>query len=300
MCILIIKRNNLKQSIELNEVRELLNTRLAESKKQISQIEKSLSKYVCPIYSQDDKNDVVLWGSAVLIKIADCYFLVTAAHVLLRSQTNTLFIWGNDGLVVLEGNSHSTPLELAENSKIEFSFMKLSHSLVSELKSFEFLDISNVEPNDLNHPKKLYTFVGYPCTQNKPKFYNHSIKRSIFIYTSNSLDLTVYKRLDLLASSHLVVGFEKKKGVNQQNRNTTMPDPFGMSGGGVWRLMSYSGLSLDFTPKLVGIGLEYHENGKCLVALRIAIILEAIKREFPQLDYAIPKSLQIKVGFSDE
>lgn len=288
----------MKQIIFNIDFEERKSNKLREYKEKISVIEKSLGKYVCPIYSIDEKEKLKLLGSAVLIRMNIYNFLITAAHVLKENKESTLYLFGKSDLVELKGTAYSTPFENANHSKIEFSFMHLDESTVKELIHFDFLDISFVEPNDFTHQHKLYTFVGYPGTKNKPRPDIKTVKRSIFVYSNSGSDNSLYKHFKVEPYSHIIVGYEKEKGINNQGEILTMPDPYGMSGGGVWNLTDFNQLPISFIPKLVGIGLEYHQDKKCLIALNMPIILEGIKHYFPQLKSLIPQSKYVKVNIS--
>lgn len=288
----------MKQIIFNIDFKERKNQKIREYKERISLIEKSLGKYVCPIYSINEKGKLILLGSAVLIRINIYNFLITAAHVLKENRESTLYLFGKSSLIELKGTVYTTPFENAINSRNEFSFMHLDESTIKELIHFDFLDVSFIEPNDFTHQHKLYTFVGFPSTKNKPRPDIKTVKRSVFVYSNNSSNNLLYRHFNVAPYSHIIVGYEKEEGINTQGEVLTMPDPYGMSGGGVWNLTDFNQLPITFSPKLVGIGIEYHCDKKCLIALKMPIILEGIKNYFPQIKNLIPQSKYIKVNIS--
>lgn len=75
------------------------------------------------------------------------------------------------------------------------------------------------------------------------------------------------------------------------------PDPWGMSGGAVFRLADLTALNTSsFTPKLVGIAMEYHTNPKVLVSVNIAFVIEALRSKFPNPDSLLPRSHTLKIN----
>jgi hypothetical protein len=68
-----------------------------------------------------------------------------------------------------------------------------------------------------------------------------------------------------------------------ERESDLLPDPHGMSGGGVWRIDDLQA-SNDPTLRLVGIIIEHHpQPHHTMIATRIGIAFEGIARLYPEL-----------------
>ena len=97
--------------------------------------------------------------------------------------------------------------------------------------------------------------------------------------------------------THIVVESDLKK-MTQAGERRTAPDPEGMSGGPVW---SYSQIGTDrdgkeeLSMRLAGIAISYKRDRRCLVGIRINILLERIRIKFPELSPAIPANPKLLI-----
>ena len=141
--------------------------------------------------------------------------------------------------------------------------------------------------------------LGYPCTKNKKlDLVKHSFRRSLLGYTSVLKFLnpparckcgTVFNR-----ASHLLLDFKKKKSGVVGGPPTTAPDVHGMSGGSLWRF--------DYPPatpgssKMVGMLIEWRRELGAILAVRMPLILEAVRNRYPHLSPEIPRTNTISIG----
>jgi hypothetical protein len=281
--------------------KDIIRKKLNDFKARINKIEHSLSKCICPIYSINEKNAPELLGSSVLLKVSKLHFLVTAAHVIKENKNSTLYLFGRTKLIELIGTVYTTPFNVSINSKEsknEFAFMLLDDLTIQELIHFEYLNNTDIEPNDYPHEKKLYTFVGYPASKNKPRYDIKSIKRSVFSFTNNSCGISDYIKLGVEQYSHINISFDKYKGIDNQGRIKIMPDPWGMSGGGIWSSIDLSSFPLKYNPKLVGIGIEYHKKEKIMLGIKISLVIESLKKYYPEVGKYFPESNLVKVNIN--
>lgn len=133
------------------------------------------------------------------------------------------------------------------------------------------------------HPqqKKIYGFIGYPKNKTKPKYGTTFIEGKLFSYSGTIVSLNTYKQLSISPHSHIVIGFDPKRSLDEKGETYTFPEAKGMSGSGVWLLENLNNKSSNSdVNKLVGIGIEYHKEPKVMVGTRIRAVIEIIKRKF--------------------
>jgi hypothetical protein len=66
-----------------------------------------------------------------------------------------------------------------------------------------------------------------------------------------------------------------------QGDHFQLPKPYGMSGGGVWRIDIDIRTQLVTTPLLVGIGIEYHKSRELFVVTRVQAAIPLAQELLP-------------------
>ena len=258
---------------------------------------------VCPLYRVDGTGKPVLFGSAVLLQIADAYFLLTAAHVLDHNETSTLYYGVGGPLRVLVGVAHKSSLTAGtsrDNDKNDVGFMELEPAIVTNLGSgHRFLNIRNLQPNDTVHPGIVYELRGYPATRSKRNPTTRKVRPGPFSYLATPAGTGRYTGLGVDPQSHLLLRFDRANSYNDEGHLITAPLPHGMSGGGVWkRRYDSRGDDLVQTGWLVGIATEYDDKEKVIVATRIGLFLEAIRVKYSRLSSEIPRCHTLRINVS--
>lgn len=218
-----------------------------------------IEKYTVAIYSEHQQ-ELKIFGSGILIKFQDLFFLVSAHHVLEREKEHIriqndpfeegipqdnvesffakckdgTFFYVNDvyqGLVfTTKFNSDKNDFEL--NDDTEFGVCKLDNHMVNNFlesdKSFYELD-HYLLPNILTTEALLIS--GYP---------KYAQKNNQEIY--RSYKATLLKHTVLPDSSLIRINFNTQAAYNyEQNQIVRMPPPKtmeGLSGGGVWSIQN--------------------------------------------------------------
>lgn len=259
-----------------------------------------LAQSVCPIYLIDYEGRISLIGSSILIRFGDSSFIVSASHVVHEKRNGTLFIVERKNSIPLDFDFHTSSTEGYESGKpdkIDFAFARLQYSLVSQFETYRFLDSTEIDPNFDPKSQKRYTFLGYPGTQNK---YNNIGKPIAHSYSGPILDIESYS-INSIEPPYLYIAIEcdDKKTMNDKEERYPFPKPYGMSGGGVWGWSIHDPIGLGnhrVSSKLSGIIIEMTSNEKVWIAIRVTLILEAIRDVYPYLSNLIPTTENLKVN----
>lgn len=241
-------------------------------------------KSTCHFLTIKDKNPVP-YGSGVFIEVDNVRFLITAAHVVENRETEIHVGIGRHELLRLGGeytiNSVSGD---RENDRIDIAILKLNQETIEKLGSnYIFLKQTELVINHEFQLFPMYTSVGFPASRSKYNSYKKELKSRPFIYTTIPAESAIYEKLNCKTFSNVIVHYNKQK-VQDYSTGTliTGPDPFGISGSGLWFTpIQVKGKGEYIDKKLVAIMTEWPiENKKCWIGTRIDVITEVIRQKY--------------------
>ncbi len=263
------------------------------------QLEASKDAYKSTCHYLTLKSDnPVPHGSGVFIQVASEKFLITAAHVV-DNKKNEIYVGiGEHDIICLGGESTVNQAPgLRDDDRIDLSILKLNNETIVKLgDQYQFLNQNEL---GINHDFKLmplYQSVGFPASKSKYNRHKDELKSTPFLYTTMPAEQKIYNELGCKQYSNFIVQYDKKKVMNYKtNQLMTGPDPYGISGSGLWFIppqLIANGEKID--KKLVGIMTEWpRDNRKYWIGTRIDIFTEII-RQIYNLD--IEKSKVVKVN----
>jgi hypothetical protein len=240
-----------------------------------------------------------LFGSAVVLKVLDEHFLVTAAHVFVAYENEDLRLPGSrclfkfpDGEFCSTRDPHVHPDP--DSEPLDLAVFPLTPAVVSDLNpDYQVVPIDWVSSAPVD-PGATYAFVGYPATKFKVDYprKKSGVAEWHWFY-GKSVGGETYDAVKRHPSNHIVTGFIKR-GMWKDGLRVIPPDPHGMSGGGVWvnEVEDSDGL-----PRLVGIGIEVDMAKGCLIGTRIGHALEMIRAIRPELSAHLPPKLENDITF---
>lgn len=237
-------------------------------------------------------------GSGVFIKVENQYFVLTAAHVVDYMHNDVFVGIDNKTLLKLGGEwTGNIPANKRENDRIDTAILKLDDISIKKVKAkYEFLDISEVGINHNFEIMPKYQSVGFPASQSKYNKFKNETKSKPFLFTTMPADKEIYEELKCKEFTNFIVHYDKKKVRNYKtDKLQTGPDPFGISGSGLW----YTPVQLKekgekVEKKLVGIMTEWPiKNRKYWIGTRIDLFTEVIRQKY---NLNIEQSKLVKVN----
>jgi hypothetical protein len=252
-----------------------------------------------PVYRYVARGTPELIGSAVLLEICERRFLCTAAHVLDARDGRDVHLPHGRTLQPFGAAVHITQMPASgrrEDDKLDFAIVELEGDNFDRFSSYRFITLAEIDQNEVPRAGRTYAFAGYPVSRNKSKRGTAGVREHVVHYTGGPLPQDRYDNEGLNLAPHLIVDFNLKNMVEGQEIVQPI-HPRGLSGGTVWRLGDLQEFE-DHTNRegLVGIGMEFRDDA--LIAVRISVILEAIRGFFPDLDACIPRSQWIALGMT--
>lgn len=254
---------------------------------------------VCPIFDIGRRNRLEVQGSSVLLTIGDKYFLVTANHVMEPIKHEELFVCQKNGMqslgsvIVGDIKGIRAISKSTKDDNIDIAYAELNCVTIDVFDDYEFLTIDDIQPHFEAPENNQYILIGWPATKTKPRYDRPGIHQEYLLYLTSLASKEVYENKSFSLIEVLALR-TPSKALDVTGNLQKVPQLKGMSGCGVWSVPS--DFSIDETKnseKLVGIGISYiinekvvHEN--VIFATRIAIVLEKIRTDHPELTSFIP------------
>lgn len=242
-----------------------------------------------PLFRATSRGEPELIGSCVLLRIGEVCFLISAAHCFDEdegAETHRLFVGAAGRLVEVEGVGMETQLPASgdrRDDRYDVAFVQLSHAAIEGLDGCEFFTLDDLDPYDSPNQNSGYLLVGYPWRRSRLVREETRVHYEALIYAGLPAPFERHAAIGTDPSSHYLVGFRRDRVIGASGY-TTAPRPEGVSGSGLWRFHSVSGIESNRRPeKLVGIVIEYWSDQHVLVATRISVVLELITQRHPEL-----------------
>ena len=242
-----------------------------------------------PIYGATVRGMAEPIGSCTLFVARDRHFLITAAHVVDHNEDTTLYLPGHGTLAVILGTSHQTRLPvsgLREDDHVDIAVLELDTDSVSSIGG-SFLTEEDIDEDDPGLPDCVYMAVGYPLSKNRRKInpMKHKMTPVRVRIVNTLLGQAEYGGLGLNSEVHRVLKYSPEDCVDDDGLRMAGPVPIGMSGGGLWRVGRY-GRPQDLVdprhqPRLVGVLIEHRKACRAIVATRMSLVMDIIRRKYP-------------------
>jgi hypothetical protein len=265
------------------------------------ELHRYLAGCTIPFYARNDAQ-AELFGTAVLLQVADTHFAISAAHVFdkacrLTENAVPVYVATNNqkkSLLPVDGWTAHTTLPVSgkdrDNDPLDVGLMVIPQAaaeILDEGRTFVRLGICELRQPLI--PEARYVVYGYPTMGSTVIPAERAIS-----YGPQPYVTTLYKgqrgELPTASESHryleINVDFVPDRTTDHHGNPSTILHPGGMSGGAIWRLYSHpremAGWSLG-NVKLVGIEHTYNRQIGVLRGTQIGCVLGLIHKSFPEL-----------------
>ncbi len=233
------------------------------------------SEITWPVYLRERRGPNRLLGSAVLLRLRDEPFLITAAHVLDKTRGGALRVATPRGIRTVYGKRHVTRKPAnggRDGDKLDIAVLHLASSVASAFPDSAFATWSDLSPRPDQAPPESLLLVGYPVTTQPVQRTRGVLEASEYRLLAAPLPSASYAVLGLSTDQSILASFTKNDSYRVTGRSTA-PDLYGMSGCGLWFISGPAG-SPRARPKLAGIAIEWRRGRlKCIVATRLIVAL---------------------------
>ncbi|NNE16245.1 MAG: hypothetical protein HKN51_14770 [Saprospiraceae bacterium] len=259
---------------------------------------KDAYKATCHYLTLDENENPQPHGSGVFVEIDSEKFLFTAAHVTDDMEDDIYVGIGENEVLKLGGElTRNEAPGNRDDDKIDIAIMKLSDETIEKLgDQYDFIKQDELGINHEFKELPMYQSVGFPATKSKFNKFKNELKSRPFLYTTMPAKSELYEKLGCQTYSNIIVHYDKKNVKDYRTDQTvTGPDPFGISGSGLWHTPSQVKAKGEKIDKLlVGIMTEWPtENRKYWIGTRIDLFTEIVRQKY---GLNIPQSKIVKVN----
>ncbi len=112
--------------------------------------------------------------------------------------------------------------------------------------------------------------------------------------TGDIRDVKGLAHFDKTDGEHFALSVPNREVARLGGGRFRLPQPHGMSGGGVWRLEIDIPNRLAATPLLVGVGIEFYTAKRVFVATRVQVAIPLV-RDLMRLSAHLPLESDVKL-----
>ena len=239
---------------------------------------KQLVRFTIQFFSKD-KDGLKPYGSGVLAKIHDNYFILTASHVadFLAEDRNQLYVKvDHNAYINVLGEIKYTDIDKSKG--IDLAYIKISDEMLPDLqKPYFFLTVDKFRKHNKILNSMNYCVVGFP--EKNVKKNDKSLKTGASFFLTSAMNEKPYQYYNLPENNFFIVLMEGKGTDIETGKNTKVDTHFyGISGCGLWYLIFKYGIdgkaTIDY--RLIGIMTEFKKGRYfCLIANKIHLYIEA-------------------------
>jgi len=238
----------------------------------------------------------MLWATGVLLRVGDKHFVLTAAHVFDAFPMRPIPLVITDGVVgnplfpvgdvTLRRSPTAIPGQRLKDDPFDTCVCDISIETADKIiagQQYRFLELKEVEPWDENNARGWYMVLGFPTKLNEEDLGPNVLGSAgcayaTFIYLGER-GMDPLKRA--IRGVHILMDYGPNTTVDDDGKSVSPPPPYGMSGGGMWRVAK-RGINLsDWTIqdlKLIGIQSAVVKKEQVLKGTRIEHALGFIYR----------------------
>jgi hypothetical protein len=236
-------------------------------------------------------------GSGVLLEVGGRHFILTAAHVLDLHSQHKIPVWVmpdeiGKKVVSLDGATLYASEMPASGDRcddpMDAGFLELTPGIVSELASSKaFLPLRDIDIRDPFHRRSWYMTVGYPYEVNQSDHDRRKHTSTLFAYASWPYCGERGAPPNFRPGFDLFVHYVRDDSTEgDENVLADVPEPYGVSGCGMWRLASADKPIEAWKPddvRLVGIQHSWQKGIETLRGVRVFHPLTMLAASLPEL-----------------
>jgi hypothetical protein len=240
-----------------------------------------LADATVPLCEASRRRRVTPAGSGVLLTVAGRKYLLTASHVFdnAGARKSLSIIAGRHFVALAQERCWRTKAKTDTiDDPADLAVVGPDAEHPENWLGTRFIELNEIEPFDDNverAPTTAFLALGYPRTKQPKSLRDGSYAAHAYHFLTHREDIELGMRAGVTNETHIAVGYERRHFVGDP-AISEMPDPDGMSGGGLWRL-PHALSSLTPEASLVGILIEQHSRHGIILASRVAEILHFLR-----------------------
>jgi hypothetical protein len=218
------------------------------------------------------------------VRIEDLFFLLTAAHVLDHARTTIVRVGVGDAIMEIQGRSFTTQLPASgrrADDKVDLAVFVPEMEDWPALAPGDYITLDHVLRRIDARPGQIHIVAGFPRTVQPRRILEGRYSPQAITHAGASADPARLEEALVAPEWRLVVDFDKDQ-VETAEGTVTAPDPYGMSGCGIWYTPTLFD-EPDPKPLLAGIAIEWRREHRVIVGTRALLGFAQIARQYPEL-----------------
>lgn len=239
-----------------------------------------------PVYQADMSGRPDAWGSAVLLKLADAPFMLTATHVAERAHDRNLVVATGSALTPVQGEPthlYREGIQHERDNDIDVTAIRLTHPSWATVEAKSFLTWEELDHLPSEVTRDAFGLHGYPETKQRGSLQGNQLSAFAYQAVAKESPIEWYRaeRRDPVTS--LMVGFQRRHMWGPEGK-LTAPRMHGMSGSGIWRYGPDIWEARE-RPRLSAIVIECRDKGERqhFLGTRIGPVLAMLLSRYPDL-----------------
>jgi len=209
-----------------------------------------------------------VYGTGTLFRVAECSFLVTAAHVMQQYARNECELYISD-LGGNDGGDRAVPLWghaiQYSDARLDVGLLELPPDVESAIPHRRFLNLANVDLQRNIRPG-MFALFGYPVETCPPDAPIRTIRLAPFTFLTGLYSGATEGLADYHPDLHFLLHIPRENTTTLEGSSKPRPDKFfGMSGCSLWRICSADDNLARWCPdcaKVVGVQRSAYNEGK--------------------------------------
>jgi hypothetical protein len=257
---------------------EISQQRLDEVNDRLKPLVRRIADASVPFCQLGEQRPINPIGSGVALRIGDRRYLLSASHVFEYAAADRAItvICGDQFVAVRRALVRRTVSRLPIPDVADLAVVILD-SAPDETQGFRYISLDEIDPlaGDVEiAPTTSFLALGYPVSK-QPRILKDGSYAAFAYHFLTHLEKPDAEPQSLESGQHIAVGYNPRDFVGDP-RVSEMPDPVGMSGGGLWRV-PHGLTSPNPDGRLTGILIENRKAKKIIIASRIAETLRFLR-----------------------
>ena len=232
-----------------------------------------------PVYATSGNGKPRHQGSAVLLRLGEIRFLISAGHVLetIREQELSASACGVISPITGEVTYVcGSDTECPDGDPVDIRVVRLAGPEWDSVPLSRFLHWDELDHDPPVPKRHAFALIGFPHTKQRGTLKGTHITSQAYRILGMECPASAYAGVDVDPEINLLVGFEKRRTWGPKGM-LTAPDLYGASGCGLWRFGRHIRDAVN-PPRLAAIGVRWEARGrvKHIAGTRIQLVLSGI------------------------
>ena len=198
-----------------------------------SELKRRVEESIRPVLVEDEEGRAQMVGSCVLLVVHDRIFAISADHVFKESRRALMYLGIGSELV---GLKHDIVRGRTPDLETDVGITEVTDLIPSELSGERLHSVIDADPNEICSDGQIYIGFGFPGTRVDLDARKRHVEAK-GISSSGTGMAGHCEALGFTPFTHVAMVFSKRK-MWTGDTIQRAPDPYGMSGGGLFRFDS--------------------------------------------------------------